>query len=72
MFTGDEFSLNSGFTDILCTPENPLPDRLKLVSKEDTGKTNHLDGTFSITFGIDNSVPLYWQMKSTLGWPGLP
>ena len=25
MFTGDGFSLNSGFTKILCTPEKPLP-----------------------------------------------
>ena len=24
MFTGDGFSLNSGFTEILCSPENPL------------------------------------------------
>ena len=38
MFTGDEFSLNSGFTKIGCTPEKPLPrfnlgGRRKNVSK---------------------------------------
>ena len=31
MFTGDGFSLNSGFTEILCTPENPLILQMLMV-----------------------------------------